>query len=381
MKIVCISSYFLPYVSGAIMYPVRILTHLARRGHSVQVFTFRYDRRLPERDRINGINIRRLPYDLKIVKGFLSFSYPLRIARDISDSDVILFNQPVFEGLFVIALAKLFRKKIISLVNCEVDLGRGLLNRIVTTSLNAAVFAQLWCSDAIVGYTEDYASHNWMLRRFRSKLEFILPPIPQNPNSPAKAAEFARLKQGRKWVCFCGRISREKGLEYFIRSYQHLTRRDDVVYVFAGPYGTEVAGEERYYDEICAELAALRVPHLFLGAIANQELGALYRQIDCLVLPSLNRTESFGIVQVEAMRFGKPVIAADLPGVRVPVQLTGLGELCEPGNPRDLAQKIERVLRDPAFVTPAKQQRAAELFDERASYVAWDRLLPRVLAE
>ena len=54
-------------------------------------------------------------------------------------------------------------------------------------------------------------------------------------------------------------------------------------------------------------------------------MGSFYTCIDVLVVPSINSTEAFGLVQVEAMMMGVPVVASDLPGVRVPVQKQGWG--------------------------------------------------------
>ena len=52
------------------------------------------------------------------------------------------------------------------------------------------------------------------------------------------------------------------------------------------------------------------------------------------MLPSLNSTESWGIVQVESMSCGTPVVATDLPGVRMPVKMTGMGRIVPPRTPR-----------------------------------------------
>jgi glycosyltransferase involved in cell wall biosynthesis len=66
-----------------------------------------------------------------------------------------------------------------------------------------------------------------------------------------------------------------------------------------------------------------------------------------VVLPSLNRTESFGMVQVEAMICGTPVIASDLPGVRVPILQTGSGLLVEPADTEALTSSLIKILQDP----------------------------------
>ncbi|KKQ64360.1 MAG: Glycosyl transferase group 1, partial [Candidatus Shapirobacteria bacterium GW2011_GWF1_38_23] len=83
-----------------------------------------------------------------------------------------------------------------------------------------------------------------------------------------------------------------------------------------------------------------------VGAIEHDNLSTFYKNIDCLVLPSINNLETFGIVQAEAMKCGVPVVASNLPGVRVPVQMTGMGEICEIKNVDDLAKKINIVLKN-----------------------------------
>jgi len=71
------------------------------------------------------------------------------------------------------------------------------------------------------------------------------------------------------------------------------------------------------------------------------------------VLPSLNSTESFGLVQVESMLCGTPSICSNLPGVRVPVQTTGMGEVTPIGDAPALAAAILRVCDDRAsYVKP-----------------------------
>jgi glycosyltransferase involved in cell wall biosynthesis len=90
------------------------------------------------------------------------------------------------------------------------------------------------------------------------------------------------------------------------------------------------------------------------------------------VLPSLNSTESFGLVQVEAMLCGTPSIASDLPGVRVPPQSTGMGEVVPVGDSVALAKAILRVLDNrERYVRPRAEiqamystPRTAELYEE-----------------
>jgi len=97
------------------------------------------------------------------------------------------------------------------------------------------------------------------------------------------------------------------------------------------------------------------------------------------VVPSLNSTESFGLVQVEAMLHGTPVVASDLPGVRVPVRMTGMGEIAPIGDAAGLAEAILRVLRDrPRYVRPHNE--IAERFDLAHTVSAYERLFHELIA-
>ena len=80
---------------------------------------------------------------------------------------------------------------------------------------------------------------------------------------------------------------------------------------------------------------------------------------DVLVLPSINSTESFGLVQIEAMLRGVPVVASDLPGVRQPARMTGMGEIAPIADAVGLARQIVKVLESPQrYFRPRDEIRA-----------------------
>jgi glycosyltransferase involved in cell wall biosynthesis len=88
-----------------------------------------------------------------------------------------------------------------------------------------------------------------------------------------------------------------------------------------------VLGEEAYQAKIEALLEPFGEHWKPLGFLPDEEFRAFFGACDALIFTSLNRTESFGIVQIEAMLQGTPVIASDLPGVRQPVLNTGIGKI------------------------------------------------------
>ena len=96
----------------------------------------------------------------------------------------------------------------------------------------------------------------------------------------------------------------------------------------------------KYARQIRQQAQRLGEQVVFLGKLDQQELLSFYHQLNVLVLPSINSTEAFGLVQVEAMLAGVPVVATDLPGVRVPLQRTGMGKIVPPRDPQALAEAL-----------------------------------------
>jgi glycosyltransferase involved in cell wall biosynthesis len=120
-----------------------------------------------------------------------------------------------------------------------------------------------------------------------------------------------------------------------------LEKHPDALVLHASP---QALGEGAYAAKLSPLFEKFKAHYHLLGALQGAELTAFYKNLDCLVISSLNSTESFGLVQVEAMTNGVPVAACALPGVRQPVTMTGMGEVTAVGDVAALAQAIIRIL-------------------------------------
>ena len=108
----------------------------------------------------------------------------------------------------------------------------------------------------------------------------------------------------------------------------------------------EKLGEEAYRKKMLPLIETLGSHWTFLGVVSESEKAAFFHACRLLVLPSINSTESFGMVQVEAMSCGTPVIATDLPGVRQPVKQFGMGCIVPPKNSEALAAAIISLFKE-----------------------------------
>jgi phosphatidyl-myo-inositol alpha-mannosyltransferase len=145
----------------------------------------------------------------------------------------------------------------------------------------------------------------------------------------------------RPTLLFVGRLEPRKGLEPLLRAFARLkTDRPDLRLLVVGE------GPER---ERCAALVAAEVAAdvRFLGRVSDAELVGCHAAADLYVSPALGG-ESFGIVLLEAMAAGTPVVASDLPGYRSVVVDGSTGRLVPPGDPESLATAIGQLLDDPA---------------------------------
>jgi len=139
-------------------------------------------------------------------------------------------------------------------------------------------------------------------------------------------------------------------------------------------------GEWEYARTLGPLLEREKADWVFLGTLDAAELPAFYGACDVTVLPSTNSTESFGMVQIESMCSGTPVVASDLPGMRVPVESTQMGLLCPPGDVPALAEAIVEVLENRnKYVKP--RELVAEHFSVSNTAELYERLLNELLHE
>ena len=198
--------------------------------------------------------------------------------------------------------------------------------------------------------------------------ELIQRYIPGDYALTPNGVETARFAQAQpyfdddaKRVLFLSRIERRKGLEVLIQAMTRLRDLDaELVVAGSGP-------EERAARHLAERL---QVKARFMGRVADEDVPRLYRSADVYCAPGLGG-ESFGIVLVEAMAAGAPVVCSDLPGFRAVAG--GAGTLVPPGEAGPLADALREALSDERRRTQMKKMSTlmAGAFD-------WERLVQGV---
>ncbi|GBC79998.1 2-deoxystreptamine glucosyltransferase [bacterium HR09] len=368
LRILAVASYYRPYLSGLTVYLQRLAEALSATGQEVVVLTSRFPPDVPSTEVREAVRIVRVPVWMKVGKGVFMPGLFRRFWLEVQNADVVWLVLPQAEAAPLAWLAKKAGKPLVVSYLCDVRLGKGWGNRLVEALLAASHRRCLQAADAVVALSEDYVSSSPLLLQLRQRVRVIPPPIPKLESSPPVVSALRErwgLKPGEPVVGYVGRVSREKGLHTLAQAMPHVWAvLPEVRVVCVGPR-QEVPGERGYLKEVERLVRPLGRRWLFAGVLSNEELAAFYRCCSVLVLPSLNSTEAFGMVQVEAMICGTPVVASDLPGVREPVRLTGMGVLVPAGDPQALASGLLQVLEG-RFATPLGQRAVLDRFSPQA---------------
>jgi len=348
MKILMALDYYRPNISGLTLYVEHLAEGLASRGHDVSVLTHRHIRDLPAEAQENGVRVVRAHVAGRVGKALLSPALLARATSEIGHCDLVHLHAPLVNAVPFSSLAATLRKPLVVTYHCDLQPPAGLVQRFIEVIARASQNFALDRAQRAVTYTEDYARNTPALSDRIEKVRWILPPVAEPPDTGRAEADVRSRfgVRGEPVLLFLGRFAEEKGLFVLLDAFTHVRRRfPEAALVLAGE-NRRVPGESvgERLDPLLADPSSGVVA---TGVVPPAEIADLFTMADVLVLPSINSTESFGLVQVEAMLRGVPVVASNLPGVRQPARMTGMGEIAPIGDAAGLADRILRVLESP----------------------------------
>lgn len=351
MRILIGLTYYRPHYSGLTIYTERLARTLARLGHQVTVLTSRYDPSLPEQEMRDGVHIIRPAVALHLSKGVIMPSLPGWALRLIRESDVVNLHLPQMDSAYVSWMARWMGLPVVMTYHCDLQLPMGLVHWVANQGAHLASHLTAAAANVIVTNTRDYAENSTFLHRYLKKTRFVPPPVELPAVSEAQIHAFqqkAQILPGQRIIGMNARMATEKGVETLIEALPAVIEKHPQARVlYVGQY-QNVLGEEKYAQKLAPLIERLGQLHwTFLGVLSSSDQAAFFHSCEVLTLPSLNATESFGMVQVEAMFCGTPAVASDLPGVRCAVRETGMGKIVPPRDSKSLARAIIEVLDQP----------------------------------
>ncbi len=370
MRVLVVLTYYRPYTSGLTIYAERLARGLVSRGHHVTILTSRYSRNLPREEILDGVRVVRAPVLFRVSKGVIMPTFGFLAWKLVNEADVLSLHLPQFDAAGVALRGRLLRKPTVLTYHCDLKLPPGWFNRIVNQVVKVMNDLAGRFSHAVVAYTEDFAQHSPYLQRFVHKLQVIPPPVELPEPVPSGTAAFAKMHnpEGKSPVIgMAARLAAEKGVEILLEAFPRiLARYPDAKILFAGQY-RDVLGEETYAQRLDPLIRRYERAGQwkFLGVLDAVQMAAFYPNLDVVVVPSLNSTESFGLVQVEAMLCGTPAVASNLPGVRQPVLQTGMGEVAPIGDAEGLAEAILKVFDNREVYMRTRHEIAARFSTEQ----------------
>ena len=373
MSVVFVLYYYIPYTSGLTRYTQSLAEELARRGANVTVVAGQHAADLPRRACVNGVDIIRLRLLARVDKGIVLPGLVPRIRALARQADVVIPVLPLLEAGILARVVP--RRKLLPIYVCDLRLGSGMVGRVVERLAAASARAAVARTSTHIALSDDYARASRVIARYSSRTVGIEPPVDAKEFNPVDANDLRkRLAIGDSLVVgFVGRLVMEKGVDHLIRAMRRVRSRFPTTLLVIAGEGRGVAGGG-VLDDLQA-LSAEDAGVMFTGFLESTDLRAFYSMCAVVALPSIDPLEAFGMVQVEAMLCGTPVVASDLPGVRLPVLRTGMGRLVPPADEAALADALVEVLGNRArFVRVPEEVRRlmdpAPTFDRLSEVVS-----------
>lgn len=344
---------FYPPVSGGMEKVLQVVCEAERDVAQSEVLVAN-DRRGTVREIVDGVSVTRVGALTKVGAVAVCPTFPLWLHRRAAAADIVVVHEPNPLAIVAHALVRP-RARTIVWVHAEVVRPQWRYRMFYRPFLSRL----LRRASRIVVASPPMLDHAAELQPYRDKCVVI--PYAIDPERYATTAPTAdrvgevRGDDRRPLVLFVGRMVPYKGVDVLLRALAGTTAR--AVLVGNGP----MRGEWQQLADALGVSDRVR----FAGEVSAEELAALYSVCDLFVLPSITRAEAFGMVQLEAMAHGKPVVSTQLPSGVPWVNQDGVtGLVVPPGDAAALAAAIDRLAGDPDLRTAMGQRGCARIADE-----------------
>jgi len=333
MRICLVSSAYRPYISGVGEHVHYLGTHLQKMGHSVHILTSTYQT-ISEPELLPATRLGKglvLPF----ARGEFTLPVGLRLAQQVKN----FFQTSKFDivhchGIFPPELAYWAARYSASPIIVTFHSVTPYLPE-VCTSLFSVFFRNLnnkLCSKIAVSF----AVRNWAEKFFPGAYEIIPSGVDLKRFHPAVKPALAVTSVPR--LLYVGRLEKRKGLEYLIRALPAVRKEFPGTQLIVVGYGPL----KKFFERLAGKLN-LKDAVQFIGAVSNSNLAGFYTSSTIYIAPTTGR-EALGIVLIEAMACGVPVIASDTSGYNEVIKNNENGILVPPANVEKLQEAIISLL-------------------------------------
>jgi rhamnosyl/mannosyltransferase len=334
MRVVHVGKYYPPYRGGIETVVEQLSRGLARRGVDVTALVSNDGPETVD-ETLQGVRVIRLARSALI--NSQPFNLGLRRALRELAADVVHFHTPNPLGALTLLSTQ---PTAASVVTHHSDVVRQKVLGVAATAAHALFYARC---DAIVAPTPRHIQHSRLLSRFQHKATVIHLPIDKQPYGSATPHWDEALPsdwQDQPLALFVGRLVYYKGLDVLLNAMASIAGMRLAI------VGTGAL--ERELRDLSGRLGLDRRV-LFMGALSDERLRGLYKCARVLVLPSTAPSEAFGMVQLEAMASGCPVVSTNLKSGVPYVNRDGeTGIVVPPGDVPSLVAALERLRDDDA---------------------------------
>jgi 1,2-diacylglycerol 3-alpha-glucosyltransferase len=347
LKIAFYTDSFLPAVDGVVISILNFRKELERRGHEVYIYASGTSktRQMVKGDRhvivSSGVKFRKYPQYSLAIFPLSSKLKSLNVKVDISHA-----HTPFMMGWHALIMSKVDRKPIVgsfhtlftdsSVIKDYVVDNRHMTKMIMKYSWNYARMFYNRC-DGVAAPSRTI--QQILVRRKIDNVNVIPNGVDMkrfNPNVDGERVRKGLVKNDReKLVMYVGRISKEKRIETMIKAAAIL-KDDNIRFAIAG------TGPAQAHYQHMVERMHLGDKVRFLGFVNNDQLAKYYSACDVFCIPSMFETQ--GVVSLEAMACGKPVVGADYLALKELIKNGDNGEKFKPLDGSDCAKKLRKVL-------------------------------------
>ncbi|MCK5040254.1 MAG: glycosyltransferase family 4 protein [Candidatus Aenigmarchaeota archaeon] len=347
MKILMICPYFFPNIAGAENYAYNLSKGLIKKGHKITVLCSTKEGK-NKTETIDGIKIIRQKPDFILSNTPIKLNLYFTISKLLKEEkfDLVNANTPVpyYADMACYATKRQKVPFILTYHNDNVHPNKivNFLCNLYNPTFNSLTLKH---STKIITPSPFCFNKSRFLKKHKNKLSWIPPGIDLTKFKPKKSKyilEKYNLKKNSKTILFVGHMGtfhKHKGVDVLINAIKKVNKTNKNTHlILVGK------GDAKEYKKLCEKQNIKNT--IFAGFVKDETLPKYYQSADILVLPTTTEQEGFGMVLLEAMACGGPVIGTKIGGIPYVIKNNKTGLLIEPKNPLLLANAIKKLLNN-----------------------------------